>query len=259
MDKPAGEYRNIVMERQGAVAVLTLARPEAKNALNQALLAELRDAIERVDADTAVRALLMTGQGNVFCAGADLKERRANPGKDRELRQPLLAFWHALANFGKPLVFAANGHAAGGGFELLLLGDAVVASDAMQCWLPEVQWGGIPGGWGTQLLPRMVGPVRARWIILNGHRISAREALDMGLVTHVVPAERVRETALAVATTLAQRPPAAVALAKEAIRHALAVPLPTGVEMEDRLLQLAVAAPERQQALDRFASGHRPD
>lgn len=258
MDKAAMEYRHLVVEQQAAVTELTLARPEAKNALSQALLAELLDAIARISASATVHALVITGQGNVFCAGADLKERRANPGKDAEQRRPLLAFWQAVANFPKPVIFAANGHAAGGGFELLLLGDAVIAAESMQCWLPEVQWGGIPGGWGTQLLTRMVGPVRARWIILNGHRISAQEALAMGLVTHVVPAERVRETALTVATALAQRPPTAVALTKEAVRHALAAPLSTGVEIEDRLLQLAVAAPERQDALDRFAGGHRP-
>src|SRR5512144_1225066 len=122
MDKPAMEYQHLRIEQQGTVAVLTLARPEAKNALSQALLAELLDAIARIGADTGVRALVITGQGNVFCAGADLKERRANPGKDAELRRPLLTFWQAVANFSKPVIFAANGHAAGGGFELLLLG-----------------------------------------------------------------------------------------------------------------------------------------
>ena len=130
----------------------------------------------RVCQRTLARALLLTGEGDVFCAGADLKERREHPGKDAEFRAPLLKFWHELAQFAKPLVIAVNGHAAGGGFELSLLGDAVVAAESAQFWLPEVQWGGIPGGWGTQLLPRLVGPVRARWIILNGHRISARNA-----------------------------------------------------------------------------------
>ena len=192
-------YQHLLVGHDGDVVILKLARAAAKNALNKTLIAELREALAKVSADANARALLLTGEGDVFCAGADLKERREHPGKDAEFRAPLLRFWHELAQFAKPLVIAVNGHAAGGGFELSLLGDAVIASDAAQFWLPEVQWGGIPGGWGTQLLPRLVGPVRARWIVLNGHRISAREMLDMGLVTHVVPAGEVLDTARAAA------------------------------------------------------------
>ncbi len=254
----APAYQHLKFERDGNVAMLTLARAQAKNALNSALITELRDALARVETDTTIRALLFTGEGDVFCAGVDLKERREHPGKDAELRTPLLQFWQSLAHCAKPLVIAVNGHAIGGGFELCLLGDAVVASDAAQFWLPEVQWGGIPGGWGTQLLPRLIGPLRARWIILNGHRIAAREMFALGLVTHVVPASEVMSTALAIAAELAQRPPTAVAMAKEAVRQALALPLAAGVKMEEQLLQRAVAAPERAVLLDRFAQGHRP-
>ena len=251
-------YQHLLVGHDGDVVVLKLARAAAKNALNTPLIAELRDVLARVSADAAVRAMLLTGEGDVFCAGADLKERREHPGKDAEFRAPLLKFWHELAQFAKPLVIAVNGHAAGGGFELSLLGDAVVASESAQFWLPEVQWGGIPGGWGTQLLPRLVGPVRARWIILNGHRISAREMLRMGLVTHVVAAADVLDTARAIAKELATRPPMAVALAKEAIRQALNIPLTSGIDVEEKLLQQAVAGPERRDLLERFAQGHRP-
>ncbi len=251
-------YQHLLVGRDGDVVILKLARAAAKNALNKTLIAELREVLAKISADTSARALLLTGEGDVFCAGADLKERREHPGKDAEFRAPLLRFWHELAQFAKPLVIAVNGHAAGGGFELSLLGDAVIASDAAQFWLPEVQWGGIPGGWGTQLLPRLVGPVRARWIILNGHRISAREMLDMGLVTHVVAAADVLDTARAVATVLATRPPTAVAMAKEAVRQALNRPLTSGIEIEEKLLQQAVSAPERRELLERFAQGHRP-
>ena len=251
-------YQHLLVGHDGNVVVVKMARAAAKNALNKALIAELRDVLAEVSSDTKARALLLTGDGDVFCAGADLKERREHPGKDAEFRVPLLKFWHELAQFAKPLVIAVNGHAAGGGFELSLLGDAVVAAESAQFWLPEVQWGGIPGGWGTQLLPRLVGPVRARWIILNGHRISAREMLGMGLVTHVVPAGDVLDTARAVATELATRPPTAVAMAKEAIRQALNIPLAGGIEVEEKLLQQAVASPERGELLERFAQGHRP-
>ena len=183
-------YQHLLVGHDGDVVVLKLARAAAKNALNTPLIAELRDVLARVSADAAVRALLLTGEGDVFCAGADLKERREHPGKDAEFRAPLLKFWHELAQFAKPLVIAVNGHAAGGGFELSLLGDAVVASESAQFWLPEVQWGGIPGGWGTQLLPRLVGPVRARWIILNGHRIYPKQTspLSTTMPNHVTTA-----------------------------------------------------------------------
>lgn len=251
-------YQHLLVGHDGDVVIVKLARPAAKNALNKTLIAELRDVLAKVSADANARAMLLTGEGDVFCAGADLKERREHPGKDAEFRAPLLQFWHELAQFAKPLVIAVNGHAAGGGFELSLLGDAVVASDAAQFWLPEVQWGGIPGGWGTQLLPRLVGPVRARWIILNGHKISAREMLGMGLVTHTVAAAGVLDTARAIAKDLATRPPTAVAMAKEAVRQALSLPLGAGIEIEEKLLQQAVAAPERRELLERFAQGHRP-
>lgn len=253
----ASAYQHLLVAHDGNVVIMKLARAAAKNALNKALIAELRDVLPRIAADDSAHALLLTGEGDVFCAGADLKERREHPGKDAAFREPLLRFWHELAQFAKPLVIAVNGHAAGGGFELALLADAVVASDAAQFWLPEVQWGGIPGGWGTQLLPRLVGPVRARWIILNGHRISALEMRDMGLVTHVVAAAEVLDTARAIATELAKRPPTAVAMAKEAIRQALNIPLDAGIDVEEKLLQQAVATPERQALLERFAQGHR--
>jgi enoyl-CoA hydratase len=251
-------YQHLLVGHDAGVVIVKMARAAAKNALNSTLVAELRDVLAKVCADASARALLLTGDGDTFCAGADLKERRENPGKDAELRAPLLKFWHELASFDKPLVIAVNGHAAGGGFELALLGDAVVAADSAQFWLPEVQWGGIPGGWGTQLLPRLVGPVRARWIILSGHRIPAREMLSMGLITHVAPHAEVFDVARAIAQKLATRPPTAVAMAKEAIRQALNSPLAAGVEAEERLLQQAVAAPERQAMLERFAQGHRP-
>ena len=251
-------YRDIAAEQRGNIALITLQRPDAANALSSTMVQELSDALEAVNREEALRALVLTGSGGkVFCSGADLKERRANPGKDWELRRPLLKFWNDLYLLPKPVVIAVNGHAAGGGFELLMLADAVVASEKAEFWLPEIQWGGIPGGWGTQLLPRLVGPVLARWIILNGHRLSARDLLQHGLATHCVAPEQVLDCALDVAHRLAERPAAAVACAKEALRHALSTALATGVEFEDRLLQIAAASPERQAGLERFAQGKR--
>ena len=259
MDKTWPSYRHIVCEQRGDLALITLQRPASANALSAATVQELADALAIVNRDAALRALVLTGSGGkVFCAGADLKERRENPGKDWEIRRPLIKLWNELFMLPKPFVIAANGHAAGGGFELLMLADAVVVSEKAQFWLPEIQWGGIPGGWATQLLPRIVGPVLARWIILNGHRLSARDLVQYGLATHSVAPEQVLDTALEAARELATRPPSAVACAKEALRHALSAPLATGVELEDRLLQIAAASPDRQAGLERFAQGKRP-
>lgn len=252
------EYRRIAAERRDNIALVTLRRPDAANALSRATVEELADALGVVSREDAIRAMVLWGgTGKVFCAGADLKERRANPGKDWEIRRPLVKLWNDLALLSKPLVIAANGHAAGGGFELLMLGDAVVVSEAAEFWLPELAWGGIPGGWGTQLLPHLVGPVLARWIVLSGQRLTARELMQYGLATHCVAPERVLECALEAARLLAERPATAIACAKEALRHALSTPLATGVEVEDRLLQVATSSPERQAGLERFAKGKR--
>lgn len=252
------DYENISAEQRGDVALITIQRPHAANALSKATVQELSDALAVVYREDALRAMLFTGSGNkVFCAGADLKERRAHPGKDWEIRRPLLRFWNDLWMLHKPLVIAANGHAAGGGFELLMLADAVVVSEQAQFWLPEIEWGGIPGGWGTQLLPRLIGPLRARWLTLSSERLSAAQVIELGLATHRAEPQAVLDTALAVAQRLAARPAAAVAAAKEALRHSLSTPLLTGVEFEDRLLQIAAAAPERQAGLERFAKGER--
>jgi enoyl-CoA hydratase len=251
-------YDNIRAEVRGAVALITIDRPESANALCSRTAAELSDAIAVVAREGALRGAVLTGSGEkVFCAGADLKERRANPGKDWELRRPLLAFWRELWMLPKPLVMGVNGHAAGGGFELTMLADAVVASERAEFWLPELQRGVIPGGWGTQMLPRIAGPVRARWLALSGERLSAREVMTLGIVTHCVPPAEVVDRALEIAARLAAKPAAAMAAAKEALRHALSTPLATGVEIEDRLLQIAAAAPEREASLERFAQGER--
>ncbi|OGA41156.1 MAG: hypothetical protein A3G24_20645 [Betaproteobacteria bacterium RIFCSPLOWO2_12_FULL_62_13] len=246
------------MEPRGSIALVTLNRPNAANALNGAMVQELAQVTAAVAGDETLRAMVLWGgTGKVFCAGADLKERRAHPGKDWELRRPLLRLWHELAVFPKPLVAAANGHAAGGGFEMLLLGDAVVVGETTECWLPELQWGGIPGGWGTQLLPRLVGPVLARWLVLSGARLGAPELVARGLATHCTTPDKVLDTALEIARQLAERPGTAVACAKEALRHALSTDLSTGVALEDRLLQIAAGSPERQAGLERFAKGQR--
>ena len=254
----AKAHLTVQLQDDGVLDVV-LARPEAANALSGALATGLAELLQDAEDNGAVRAVLLRGEGKVFCAGADLKERMANPGQDFELRRPIVALWRAMHMFRKPLVMGVNGHALGGGFELLCHADAAVASRAAEFALPEVQWAGIPGGWATQLLPRLVGPVRARWLMLSGRRLSAQEALDLGLVSELADPEDVADRARAVAVLLGSRPAGAVSAAKEAIRLAFDLPLSAGIQVEDRLLQIATTSPERQQRLAAFAAGQRAE
>jgi len=241
----------------GGVLEIVLARPEAANALNGAMTRALATRLDAAALDPDVRAVLLRGEGKVFCAGADLKERLANPGKDFEMRRPIVALWRAMHLFPKPLVIGVNGHALGGGFELICHADAAIASTAATFALPEVHWAGIPGGWATQLLPRLVGPVRARWLALSGARLSAGEALTLGIISEIAEPDQLAERAREVARHLAAQPPAAVAAVKEAMRLSFEMPLSAGVEVEDRLLQIATASPERRERLAAFSDGAR--
>jgi len=251
MDWPT--YKRLQVWQEDGVVLVRINRPEAANALDRLALTELGDVVARAEESEDVRAMVLTGAGDrVVCAGADLKERRQWQGREYEARRPLVELWQALHRFPKPLVMAVNGHAAGGGFEILFFADAVIATEKAQFWLPEVQWGGIPGGWATQFLPRLLGPVRARWLILSGERLSAEEARACHIVTEIVPAGRLLARALTVARLLAEQPPTAVAMAKEAVRQALSMPLEAGVDAEDRLLQIATSAPEREAYLAKF-------
>lgn len=241
----------------GGVVELLLDRAEAANALNGALSRALSSFLNDAVHDSAVRAVLLRGEGKVFCGGADLKERLANPGKDFEMRRPIVDLWHAMHLFPKPLVMAINGHALGGGFELICHADAAIAASTATFALPEVHWAGIPGGWATQLLPRLVGPVRARWLMLSGTRVSAGEAERLGIISEIAEPDALVTRARDVAAMLAAKPAAAVAAVKESTRLSFEIPLGAGVEVEDRLLQIATTSPERQERLASFAAGAR--
>lgn len=239
------------------VLELVLNRTDAANALNGALSRALAATLATAAQDPAARAVILRGEGKVFCAGADLKERLANPGKDFEMRRPIVELWRTMHTFPKPLVMGINGHALGGGFELICHADAAIASIEATFALPEVNWAGIPGGWATQLLPRLVGPVKARWLMLSGKRFSATEAERLGIVSEVVGPADLVDRCREAATHLAAMPAAAVAGVKEATRLSFDIPLSAGVEVEDRLLQIATSSPERQERLAGFAAGKR--
>lgn len=244
----------LLVEEHDSVLLLRLNRPLARNALNQALSEAVVQALQRASESASVRAVVLAGSGSVFCAGADLKERLGSGGDEAKLREPVVRLFAALAAFDKSLVFAIEGDAIGGGFELVLHADAAIAASSARFWLPELEWCAIPAGWGTQILPRLLGPMRARWLILSGTKLGAAEALEQRLITEVAEPGRALERALAVAQRLALLPPEAVAAAKKAVRIALERPLAEGVALERELLQEVVRSPERARRLIAFAA-----
>ena len=228
----------------GGIAWITLDRPAVHNAVNLAMRDELWTALHAIDDDPDVRVAVFIGAGDrAFSAGADISEFGSAPSyvEARRARQ-LRDVWGRMLAVRVPLVAAVHGYAFGAGCELALCCDIRIASEDATFALPEVKLGYIPSAGGTQLLPRTVPPGIAREMILTGQPIGAARALEVGLVSRVVPRERLREEAADVATQLAALPPAAVAAAKEAVTRGLDLPLGQGLELE-RLLAARLGGP----------------
>jgi enoyl-CoA hydratase/carnithine racemase len=235
-------------------------RPEASNALSQQVVAELRAAVATAVADPEVRALVLGGAGGkIFCAGADLKERRGMTlAETRAFLDDLNALMNEIAATPKPSVAALSGSAFGGGLELALACDLRVAVEQAQLGLLEVRVGIMPGAGGTQRLPRLVGLGRAKELILLGRRISARRALEMGLVNEVVAAGALDDAVEAVCAELAGCAPIAVGLAKRAIDDGFAMDLPAALALERELYERTLATEDRQEGLRAFAEKRPP-
>jgi enoyl-CoA hydratase len=245
---------------EGGVALLTLNRPQAHNALNRALRHELMELFPRLDRDPAVRVLVLTGAGDkAFCTGADLKERGAGSTADMidERRQVMARWTTALSSVGKPVIAAINGYCMGGGFELVLQCDLSIASETAIFALPEVSHGFFPGGGACQRLPRLVGYQMARELVLTGRRWDAAEAKSLGLVNRVVPQARVVEEALEMARRIAAFPPTGVAQAKRALNHAMDAGLAAGLRFDTEAWVACMHSDEWKQKLEGFARNER--
>jgi enoyl-CoA hydratase len=241
------------------VALLTLDRPEALNALDFALMRELAEAAERLDRDAACRVIVITGSGErAFAAGADIKELAAQTPTsltvDDEFRH-----WERLKRIRTPLVAAVRGVALGGGFELAMLCDCLVAADDAQFGQPEIKLGVMPGAGGTQRLTRAIGKAKAMELVLTGRTMGVREAEAHGLVTKVVPAEATLEAALDLAAQIAAMPPVAVVAAKEAVNRAFELPLEAGLEFERRNFFLLFATDDMHEGTTAFIDKRKPD
>ncbi len=242
---------------EGKVALLRLNRPEARNALSPELMEELAAELERLDPDPEVRCIVIAGNDEVFAAGADIGAM-AERSFAEALRHPAASFWRRLTALKTPLVAAVSGWALGGGCELALACDMIVASGTARFGQPEITLGIIPGGGGTQRLARVIGKQRAMELVLTGRRFDAELALELGLVNRVVKDGRWLEEAIALAEAVAEQPPIATRLAKQAVLAAEETALSAGLETERRLYELAMATEDRVEGMRAFLEKREP-
>jgi enoyl-CoA hydratase/carnithine racemase len=242
----------------GRVALCRLNRPDARNALSPVLMDELAAAVDEFDADPEIRCVVIAGDDEVFASGADIRALR-DRSFEESLRHPAAAFWRRLAACKTPMVAAVSGFALGGGCELALLCDLIVASETAQFGQPEITLGIIPGGGGTQRLARVLGKQRAMELVITGRRIDAREAERFGLVNQVAGRREWLEQAMELAQRIARRPPIAVRLAKQAVLGAEETGLSGGLEHERRLYEIAMATEDRIEGMDAFLEKRSPD
>lgn len=240
------------------VALVTLDRPEVRNALDHALLTELVHALRTLDPDPACRCIVLTGAGDrAFAAGADIREIAAETPASLIADDPF-ARWDEVAATRTPMIAAVRGYALGGGLELALICDLIIAGDDARFGQPEIGIGVIPGGGGTQRLPRAVGRARAMELILTGRIIDAAEAERIGLVTRVVPAADTVAAALALAATIASMPPLAVLAATASVRASSELPLAAGVAFERRSFHLLFGTEDQREGMAAFLEKRSP-
>ena len=245
-------------ERDGAVAVVLLNRPEQLNALSDELMDELVSTLEELDRDESVRAIVLGGNDRAFAAGADIGELAQASAIDLYY-QRRVERWDAIRGLWTPLVAAVSGYCLGGGCELALSCDLIVASETAQFGQPETGLGIIPGAGGTQRLTRAVGKAVAMDVILSGRRLNADEALQAGIVARVVAKEAWLEEAKRVARHIAEKGPVATRLAKESVDRAYETTLVAGLEAERRALYLAFASEDAKEGLTAFTEKRRPE
>jgi enoyl-CoA hydratase/carnithine racemase len=248
----------VLAETRGPVGLARLNRPDARNALSPELLEELAALCERWDEDDGIRCIVIAGGDEWFAAGADIKAMARRTFVET-LTSPAARFWPRLAAVRTPLVAAVSGYALGGGCELALICDMIVASETAEFGQPEILLGIIPGGGGTQRLARVMGKQRAMELVLTGRRIGAEEAQRLGIVNSVASKREWLDAALELAGVVASRPPLAVRLGKQAVLAADETSLSAGLDQERRLYELAMATEDRVEGMTAFVEKRKPE
>ena len=238
-------------ETRGRVAILTLNRPEALNALNSEMMNEVCDAVEKYSTDEKIGAIVLTGSEKVFAAGADIKEMQDQNYVD-VFMSDFFGRWNELADARKPLVAAVAGYALGGGCELAMMCDFIIAADNAKFGQPEITLGVIPGMGGSQRLTRAVGKAKAMDLCLTGRMMDAEEAERSGLVSRIVPADELLETAIAAAEKIANFSLPAVMMAKESVNRSFEVSLDEGLRFERRLFHSLFATEDQKEGMTAF-------
>ena len=251
------DYQNILLEKRGRVGLITLNRPEALNALNLALMTDVVTAATELDTDTSIGAIVLTGSARAFAAGADIKEMSSQTYMDMYLAD-WFSGWDRLAAVRTPLIAAVSGHALGGGCELALMCDFIIAADTAKFGQPEIKLGVIPGIGGSQRLTRAVGKAKAMELILTGRTIDANEAERAGLVARVVAADNLLDDALATATTIAGMSLPVAMLAKEAVNAAFETTLDAGIRFERRVFHSVFAIDDQKEGMRAFIEKRSP-
>jgi enoyl-CoA hydratase len=251
------DFQNVVVETDGAIAVVTLNRPQQLNALSYDLVRDLCLAMEQLDQDPEIRVIILTGGEKAFAAGADIKEM-ADLGPFDERLQGRLSYRDRINKISKPIIAAVSGFALGGGCELAMSCDMIIASETARFGQPEVNLGIIPGSGGTQRLSRLAGKHRAMEMVLTGEFISASDAQQFGLVNRVVPAELLLEEAKGLAKKIAAKPPLAIKAAKEAILKSANTGLDEGSDFERKSFYVLLASEDRKEGMKAFLEKRKP-
>jgi len=252
-------YETILTSKEGMLGIITLNRPQAMNALSTKLVSELISALDEFEKDDGVRCLVVAGSERAFSAGADIHEMADKTAVQMTMTGHFFPLWDRVGRYPKPIVGALSGYVLGGGLELAMTLDVLVASETTQLGQPEIDIGVMPGGGGTQRLTRAVGKAKAMEMILTGKRIGAEEAKTLGLVSRVVPKEAYLDEAKKVANEIASKSPVAVRLAKMAVNKAFEIGLTQGIDFEREVFYLLFASEDKDEGMRAFLEKRKPE
>jgi enoyl-CoA hydratase len=252
-------YKNILVEKNDGVGVITLNRPDAMNALSQALMEEMTSALDDFEADAGIGCILVTGSEKAFAAGADIKEMQSKSYMDAYQEDFITRNWERVTTCRKPVVAAVAGYALGGGCELAMMCDFIIAADNAKFGQPEITLGVLPGAGGSQRLTRLVGKSKAMEMCLTGRMMDADEAERSGLVSRVVPADDLLREAMKAAAKIAAMSRPVAMMVKEAVNRSYETTLAEGVRFERRLFHAAFATEDQKEGMDAFNAKRKPE